>query len=94
MNQDKKHNPNPGTNDMNQGKQKGFEKNRSGGQGNQPGRERDLAEDRGQGTRRKPESEGGIPELDEPDVEGVGNEGRDNRTDWDRDERSGDKGGM
>jgi hypothetical protein len=43
------------------------------------GRERDTAEDRSEGLR-KPESGSAIPELDEPNVEGVGEEGRDDAT--------------
>lgn len=48
----------------------------------QPDRGRDIAEDRGQDVRNRPDdSDQAIPELDEPDVEGVGEEGRDNSTD-------------
>jgi hypothetical protein len=39
-------------------------------------RDRSQADERSQGLRRKPESDdAAIPELAEPDVEGVGNEG-------------------
>jgi hypothetical protein len=39
-------------------------------------RDRSQADERGEGLRKKPETDAAIPELDEPDVEGVGNEGR------------------
>lgn len=44
----------------------------------QPNRDRSSAHDRGeQGISNRPDDqEQGIPELEEPDVEGVGNEGR------------------
>jgi hypothetical protein len=43
---------------------------------NSPDRDRSSADDQGQGLRRKPAADdAAIPELDEPDVEGVGNEG-------------------
>jgi hypothetical protein len=46
--------------------------------GGQPNRDRSSADDRGeQGISNRPDDqEQGIPELEEPDVEGVGNEGR------------------
>lgn len=50
--------------------------------------DRSQADDRGAGTGARPGDQGqGIPELDEPDVEGVGNEGRGNDLGQDRDPR-------
>ena len=50
--------------------------------------DRSTADDRRSGRGRRPNNEEGIPELDEPNVEGVGNEsGTD--LDLDEDERSG-----
>jgi hypothetical protein len=52
--------------------------------------DRDKADER---SRRKPDNVSAIPELPEPDVEGVGNEGRGNKIQ--RDERTAEKdGGM
>ena len=47
----------------------------------QPDRDIDTADDRGQGLRHRRDDDQAIPELDEPDVEGVGEEGRSNTTD-------------
>lgn len=62
------------SNDNKQDKDRKDQKNPS----NSPDRDRSSADDQGQGLRRKPAADdAGIPELDEPDVEGVGNEGSD-----------------
>lgn len=69
-----------------------------GSQGQRPGDEerveqstpdRSQADDRGAGARPRPgDHNREIPELDEPDVEGVGNEGRGNDLGRNRDQRS------
>jgi hypothetical protein len=79
MNQNKGH---EGNNPPQKGSQQGADKDQLQNPSGQPGRDRDEADD--QGLRRKPDSEPAIPELPEPDVEGVGEEGRD-RTERDRD---------
>ena len=66
--------------------QQGFDKDQPRHPGGQPGRDRSEAGD--QGLRRKPDSEPAIPELPEPDVEGVGNEGRGNKLNQGADEHT------
>lgn len=67
-------NPNQGKNDPDQSKQKGPERAAPRDPADLTARDRDRADDRGRG-RGKPDTAGGaIPELDEPDVEGVGEE--------------------
>ena len=79
MNQNKN---NQGQQNPNQGNpQQEFERKGTNPSG-QPDRERETANDRGQDVRHRPnDGDQAIPELDEPNVEGVGEEGRDNTTD-------------
>ena len=79
MNQNKdnqgQHNPNQGN------QQQEFDRKGTNPSG-QPDLEHEIADDRGQDVRNRPDdSDQAIPELDEPDVEGVGEEGRDNSSD-------------
>ena len=55
----------------------GFDMDQPDNPGARPKRQRSEAGD--QVVRRRPDSEPAIPELPEPDVEGVGNEGRDTK---------------
>ena len=79
MNQNKNNQGQPNPNQGNQ--QQEFDRKGTNPSG-QPDRGREIADDREQNVRKRPDnSDQGIPELDEPDVEGVGEEGRDNSTD-------------
>jgi hypothetical protein len=71
MNQNNK---NQGKDAPNKGTRVDFDKDQPGEVAGQPIHDRNQADKR-QGLRRKPESEpAAIPELDEPNVEGVGKE--------------------
>lgn len=76
MNENKGH---ESTNSPKKGNPQGSENDPQGNPSGQPDRDRSQADD--QGLRRRPDSEPAIPELPEPDVEGVGNEGGENSTD-------------
>ena len=71
MNQERK---DLGNNPPSKGNQGEFDKDQPQNPGGQPNRDRSQADDRAEGLRRKPENPDAIPELDEPDVEGVGKE--------------------
>lgn len=74
MNQNKN---NQGEKKPNQGNQQQEFERKPANPSGQPNRGRDSADDRGQGIGNRPDdNEPAIPELDEPDVEGVGEEGR------------------
>ena len=79
MNHNKGH---ESVNAPNMGNQPDFDNDESQNPEGQPNRDRSQADD--QGLRKRPDSEPAIPELPEPDVEGVGNEGRENTIRRDR----------
>jgi hypothetical protein len=83
MNQNKSQ---KGANPPNKGQEQDFDKDQPASPGGRPNRDRSEVDD--QGLRRKPDSEPAIPELPEPDVEGVGNEGRGNKWNQDREKHT------
>jgi hypothetical protein len=74
MNQNTK---NQGKDAPNKGTRVDFDKDQPNEVAGQPIHDRSEADDKGQGLRRKPESEpAAIPELDEPNVESGNEEGK------------------
>jgi hypothetical protein len=64
-----------------QGKDLDSDRNLEEQRGGNVERDRSRADDRASGARPIDDQDQAIPELDEPDVEGVGNEGRTNTSD-------------
>lgn len=87
MHQDNRDDPNHGMNTPNPGRQKGFDEDQPLDNPGTGGLDRDIADDRGQGRRPRRERDG-IPE-DEANVDGVGEDGRDEDERRTRDDSSG-----